>query len=232
MPELPTFDPTWPAIAQNDPWSCSCTSVRWMLFSLGRQPSEQWIEQTMIAEGVANPDVGCTDKSGAGLAAFVERHYGYAAGSNGYAATFDELAHVAGERPYAISGGAWYHWSGLRGYDATTDRLLLANPASGWHGIKQTMTRAEFAQLGPWSYCWIEAQLAGAAPAPIPPDDEYAVGPGVRSAMIEDGTWPASDELYVHSGAHTAWSQTLAADGGLYVWNASTGQTVRYRPAP
>jgi hypothetical protein len=113
----------------------------------------------MIEEGVANPDVGCTDKSGAGLADFVTRHYEYATGHNGYDASFDELAGLAGKQPYGISGGAWYHWSGLRGYDAESDVLLLANPASGWCGVTQVMNRAQFDALGPWSYFWIEAQL-------------------------------------------------------------------------
>jgi hypothetical protein len=53
-----------------------------------------------------------------------------------------------------MGGAAFYHWVGVRGRDA--DTLLLANPGPGWRGIHQTLTRAEFAALGPFAAVWVE----------------------------------------------------------------------------
>jgi len=230
---LPIYDPTYPAISQNDAWSCGPTTTRWMLYSIGRTPSEEWIESTMIAEGVANPDVGCTDKSGAGLADFVTRHYGYATGSNGLDATFDELAALAGTQPYGISGEVWYHWSGLRGFDG--EKLLLANPASGWMGITQSLDRDQFARLGPWSYFWIDAQLAGAAappdPGPTPNPPNYAgIGSGLIEMMTAAGVTPAQSASSWIGGPPAEVETCYASDGSLFVWLLSLNTGFRFRP--
>src|SRR5215831_2497758 len=232
---LPVYDATYPAISQNDSWSCSPTTTRWMLYSLGRTPSEQWIESTMIAEGVANPTVGCTDKSGAGLAAFVTRHYGYQTGNNGYEATFDELRDMAGDQPMGFSGGAWYHWSGLRGYDSGSDLLLLANPASGYMGVTQTMNRSQFAQLGPWSYFWIVATLpSSVAPDPIPDSDftpwAGKIGTGILDLMAQDSTLPAQEySTWLPLGRNPAdVEEAYGRNGVRYAWLLSINQGFRY----
>lgn len=147
------YDMAYPAIAQNDPWSCGPTSLRWAMWSVGRRPTEQWIESTMTAENVANPDDGVTDASGAGIAAFVTEQYGEFGftGRNENPADFDYLANISGKYPMLIGGRTWGHWSGLRGYDRAQDVLLLANPAEGWHGVGQMMNRQQFTDLGSFS---------------------------------------------------------------------------------
>src|SRR5258707_1230076 len=65
----------------------------------------------------------------------------------------DVLA-MAGRLPVAMGGAAFYHWVGVRGRDG--DQLQLANPAPGWMDIYQTMTRAEFDELGPFAAVWAE----------------------------------------------------------------------------
>jgi hypothetical protein len=234
---LPVYDPDFPAISQNDSWSCAPTTTRWMLYSVGRSPSERWIETTMIAENVANPSVGCTDKSGAGLADFVSRHYGFATGHDGYVATFDELAALAGLRPYGISGGAWYHWSGLRGFDG--ERLLLANPASGYMGVTQTMDRDQFAALGPWSYFWIEAVRAGSAPPSPSSELDYApwygaIGTGLLEMMRADHVLPAQDtSTWLPLGRPVAQiEEAIAENGTVYRWILARNTGFRYEPIP
>lgn len=147
------YDRDYPAIAQNDDWSCAPTSATWALRSVGRAPQENWIEPTMLAEGVVTREHGLMDASGAGLAAFLNRHYGEFGfhASHEPIATFNALASEAGRYPLLIGGRAWGHWSGLRGYNPATDALLLANPSDGWKSIGQAMTRADFDRLGPFS---------------------------------------------------------------------------------
>jgi hypothetical protein len=151
-----TYNASEPAIPQNDDWSCAPTSTRWALKAVGRNPSEQWIESTMIAEGVVSTSQGLLDASGAGLADFLRRQYGefgYGA-KNEPITTFDALAAEAGRYPLLIGGRRWGsggHWSGVRGYDAANGVLLLANPADGWGGIHQTMSRDQMAGIGPFS---------------------------------------------------------------------------------
>ena len=147
-----------PAVRQNDEWSCAPTSARWSLKAVGRNPSEQWIESTMKAEGVVSEADGLLDASGAGLADFLTRHYGefgYWA-TNDAATTFDKLAGEAGQYPLMIGGRNWGgpglgHWSGLATYDAGRGVLDLRNPATGVRFGHSTLNREQFSARGPWS---------------------------------------------------------------------------------
>lgn len=168
------YTPSEPPHAQEHDWDCSQESAEWALWSVGRRPSDDWMEQTMIAEGVVSPSQGLLDASGAGLAAFLTRHYG----EYGYAAhhvnpvTFDQLAEQSGRYPMIIGGRAWYHWSGLSAYDAGRDLLLLANPSAGWRGVGQTMSRLQFTSLGSFSAVHLthpDLTTPVVDPTPIPP---------------------------------------------------------------
>lgn len=148
-----TYNALEPVIAQNDDWSCAPTSARWAMTALGRKPTEGWFEGTMLAEGVVSTREGLLDASGAGLAAFIERHYGefgYEA-ANDPSADFSLVAMLAGQAPLLIGSRAWNHWSAVRTYSPERDSLLLANPADGWRGVQQEMTRKQFETLGPFS---------------------------------------------------------------------------------
>ncbi len=64
----------------------------------------------------------------------------------------------------------------------------------------------------------------GSAPA-----GDYSVGDGVLAAMRQDGTRPASDEVYVHGNRTDAqWSDTMGRNGTLYRWVSATGQVHRF----
>lgn len=169
---LPVYDWQEPAHLQEEDWDCAVESLEWCLFAWGRSPDDSWMESSMIAAGVVDPAVGCTDSSGAGLARWVNDEYGeygYVA-SNTTAVSFEDVAREAASHahPLAMGGAAWYHWSGVRSYDPIMDRLLLANPAPGYHGCYQTMTRAQFSSLGPFNLvrvCHPESESGGSAGA-------------------------------------------------------------------
>ena len=131
----------------------------------------------MIAEGVVSPSLGLLDASGSGLAAWITRHYGRDGfeGSNQDPVTFDQLAEDCGRYPMLIGGRRWGaggHWSGLRAYDVAADLLLLANPAAGYVGINQSMSREQFARLGPFSAVHVthdDLMEPITDPTPVPP---------------------------------------------------------------
>lgn len=193
------FNPNEPNIAQNDPWSCAPTSTRWALKALGRNPSEKWIEDTMIAEGVVSKDDGLLDASGAGLAAFVRRHYGefgYDA-NNEPSISWDWIIHEGGEEPNGnghaypvlIGGRAWNHWVAVRDYDPDRDVLLLSNPSDGWMEVGQTMNRQQFGRLGPFSAVRVwHPDLFAAPPVdppPPPPPPPTLTAGQIRARLLE-----------------------------------------------
>jgi len=154
MPDRITYDPNTPGIFQNDDWSCSVTSLRWAMTALGRNPAEGWMEGTALVERVVRMADGLQDATGAGLAAFVRRHYaefGYDA-NNEPSISFDD-ARFEGDHAYPIliGGRAWNHWCAVRAYDGANGVLLLANPADGHKGVFQTMSKAQFDTLGSFS---------------------------------------------------------------------------------
>lgn len=199
----------------------------------------------MLAEGVVTTQYGLMDASGAGLADFLNRHYGeygYVA-SNVGSVTFDELAAEAqsGMHPICIGGRAWYHWSGLRGF--TGVELALANPAPGWQGINQRMSRAQFNALGPFSMVRLTHPGAEAVTPPDPgpgpdPSDPYApwrgaIGSGLLEMMAADGTLPAQRvSTWLPLGVSPADAEECLGQNGLmYRWALTVGKGWRYRPS-
>lgn len=177
LPVVVTYNAETPAIAQNDPWSCSVTALRWAMTSLGRHPGEQWVEDTAISEGVVSKGQGLLDATGAGLAAFVNRQYGEFGfvASNEASITFDAVMAEIGPYPLLIGGAAWNHWSGVRGQ---SDHLLqLANPAENWKGVGQTMDRVQWDALGPFSMVRIVHPDLIAPVVVTPPVDPTPVVP-------------------------------------------------------
>lgn len=169
QPMSVTYNASEPAIAQNDPWSCAPTSTRWAMTALGRHPSEAWMESQMLSDGIVSKEEGLRIATGGPLATWITEQYGefgYSA-SNDPSVSFDDVAAEAGKYPLLLGGRAWGHWSGVRGLSASTDTLLLANPADGWMGVGQTMNRQQFAAVGPFSM--VRVTHPDLAPVPVPP---------------------------------------------------------------
>jgi hypothetical protein len=179
VPDKVSYNPLTPAIAQDDGWSCAPTSLRWALTSLGRNPGPLYIENLLVRDGVVSKEQGLLDASGAQLAAWIGKTGPEYYGSDGLygnsepSITFDG-AMLEGDHAYPllIGGRAWGHWSGLAGYDPARDVLLLANPGEGWMGVGQTMSRQQFASLGPFSMVRVlhpDLLEVFTEPPPIPP---------------------------------------------------------------
>jgi lysozyme len=243
-PNLPVYDSGYPAVAQNDNWSCSCTSVRWGLLAWGRGTTEQWIESTMLQDGIVTTQLGLMDASGGELAAWLNQQfggpeYGYLASHDGLV-SFDEVAHEAGEQkhPLFIGGRTWGHWSGVRGYDGL--KLILANPAPGWMGVTQSLSREQFNYLGDFSLVRLghpAAEAGGVAPppdpGPTPPPYEGAIGSGLLEMMAADHTTPAQrGSTWLPLGVTPSDVESCyGANGTLYTWLLTVGKGFRYPPA-
>ncbi len=182
---------------QEETFDCSQESLEWALWALGRQPSDDWLEQTMIADGVMTPEDGLMDATGAGLAAFVVRYYGefgYRA-NNEASIGWDWIVHEGAANldgsghgyPVLIGGRAWNHWSAVRDYDPARGVLLLANPADGWGGVGQVMTKAQFGALGPFSAVrvWHPDLLEPTPDPPAPDPSKLRTAAEIRAALLE-----------------------------------------------
>jgi hypothetical protein len=190
------------------------------------------------------------DASGAGIAAFVNAHWG----EQGFQATnaseisFDEAAAETAQHRYpAISGGrSWYHWTGNPDFDSGGDMLLLCNPAPGWQGIYQSLSRSQFQQLGPFSFVRIrnpEAEAVvdggnggnggngGTMPDYTP--WEGRVGSGLLELMAQDGTKPAQRaSTWLPLGVSPADVESCYGQNAtLYVWLLAIGRGFRYKPS-
>jgi hypothetical protein len=242
---LPVYNPDEPAHPQENDWSCSQDSAEWALWAYGRTPDDDWMEASMQAAGVIDPAVGLCDASGAGLARWLNAEYGtpeygYLA-SNDDPVSFDDVAYEAaeGKHPLMIGGRAWGHWSGCSGYDAGRDVLILKNPAEGYQGVWDTMSRGQFAALGSFSMVRLTHPAAeGLVPAePDPPAEaiDYTpwtgfVGSGLLTAMQTDGVVPAqSQSTWLPLGSPAAEIEECAAlDGTIYRWHLPTGSLWKY----
>lgn len=173
LPAPTSWDPTAPSVRQPNDWSCSIASLQWLLHSLGRGLNAgnwDWLVGQLVPQYVT-PDSGLLDHTGGPLAAWLTSEYYPAVSQDNV--TFEAVAALAGHAPAMLGGRTWNHWTGVRGVEAGTGRLLLANPSPGWMGVGDTLTRDQFDQLGPFSLVTVPL-AAPTTPPPVPPVDDRA----------------------------------------------------------
>jgi len=135
-------------VLQTGSWQCSAASAAWVLQSVGIPWGQDDVVEWL--GGHISPALGLHEGSGRMLAELF-RARGLDAG---HAPLTWERAHAMAEQhPFCMSGGGWYHWSGVRGSDGRG--LQLANPAPGWRGVGQYLDRDEWERLGPWNAAWV-----------------------------------------------------------------------------
>lgn len=159
------WNPDEPGIRQPNSWTCSTTSLTWLLHALGRGPSVAWITEAM-GTGISQAN-GLEDATGAGLAALVNREYGemFHASSRQEAMAWAEvLSALRSGLHLCIGGAAWYHWVALRGCDDST--LYLMNPAGSYKGISDTLNETQFRQMGPFHALMVQ-DLRSAPPSDL-----------------------------------------------------------------
>jgi hypothetical protein len=179
-PPSPTcrFDAGSPLVLQSGSWQCSAASTAWVLRSLGRPEAEADVVRLLGPGRISQTD-GLLDGGGGGLVA-VLRDLRLTADHAWV--SYDEVLERAGRQPLAIGGVSWGsggHWSAVRGRDG--DTLLLANPSPGWAGVEQSMSREQFAALGPFAAVWVAVEEAAQEVLALPPVDASSPAAFVRS---------------------------------------------------
>jgi hypothetical protein len=153
------FDPNYPAVIQDDDWSCAPTALTWAMRSLGRQPAHGFIENDMLRLGLVTKELGLMNHTGAGIVTWLQindaQHYGsdgYGISNNQNPISWDHLVPEINPRPpYPLllglpnwGGPGRGHWAGVRGFDPSRGMILLANPDNGpTFGVTE-LTRQQF----------------------------------------------------------------------------------------
>jgi hypothetical protein len=145
---LAEYNPNEYMPPQQASWSCSACALAWVLRATRVDPGAS--EQSAIAAigypNNINPTYGLMDASGPALRA-VYTTYGVPT-LQGWL-TFDQVWTLAGYTTGQMSGGAWYHWVGIRGRSGND--LAIANSAEGYKNVYSTLSREQFNALGPFS---------------------------------------------------------------------------------
>lgn len=148
-------------VTQTKTWDCSAASLAWVLDSIGRSTSED-DAIAILGPSHVNASSGLLDATGAGVVAALSA-IGVSA-TNRALPAFSDACGLAGSAPLMIGGGAWDHWSGVRGCDGSA--LQLANPSPGWKGVQDTLNAAQFAGLGPFYAVWLPGYAPGSSSSP------------------------------------------------------------------
>jgi hypothetical protein len=146
---LAGYDPNTYMPPQAYSWSCSACALAWVERALQLDPNcdEQCgIDQIGYPQNI-NSTYGLMDGSGSQLQRVLREH-----GQNSFQGwlDFDTAYYYYGQSPGCMSGGAWYHWVGVRGTDGNGN-LWIANSAPGYKGVWDVLSRADFNRLGPFS---------------------------------------------------------------------------------
>jgi hypothetical protein len=137
-------------------WTCSACSLDWVKRAMGLVLTDDIYgsrETTTYEIGYPdqiNPQYGLMDASGYALQDVLGD---YGVGSDQGWLSFDQTYELAARTSGMMSGGAWYHWVGIRGVDAGC--IWVANSAPGYKGIHSHVSRDDFARLGPFSVVWL-----------------------------------------------------------------------------
>ena len=144
---------------QDVAWDCAACSTAWCLRTVGFTHTEADVIAGLGPSRIS-PTYGLLDASGAGLVEYLEEIGVHA--SNNAAASFDDVVAAAGYQPMCVGGRTWAHWVAVRMGGPATGRsadlpLLLMNPAPGYMGVFQVLSRQDFDRLGPFSAVWFES---------------------------------------------------------------------------
>jgi hypothetical protein len=150
---LSLYDPAENMPPQSTAWTCAACSLAWLERALGlNQDAGEWsaVDEIGQPENI-NATYGLMDGSGAQLQHVLLETYGQST-HQGWL-DFDTACAIYSQTPGMMSGGAWYHWVGVRGVDGSGN-LWIANSSPGYKSVWDVLGRADFNRLGPFSCVW------------------------------------------------------------------------------
>ena len=159
QPPVPDFsyDPAMDQPGQLYDWTCSVCSTEWVERATGSARGEDvYVNREACCQAIGypnnvNPTYGLMDGSGAQLQRVIAEQCGLQT-KQGWL-NFDQAYAIYASSFGCMSGGAWYHWVAVRGVDSNGN-LFIANSAPGYMGVWDTLSRADFNRLGPFSCIW------------------------------------------------------------------------------
>jgi len=144
------YDSRSPIRGQTWDWDCSAAATAWMGRSLGWGWAESDVAYEFVRAGIATPQLGLLDGTGAGIVRWLSDQPFPAQSSR---ASWSIVTARVQTCPCIIGSTRWYHWVGVRGTD-DSGNLALANSAPGWAGIWQSMSREQFDMFGDFYAVW------------------------------------------------------------------------------
>jgi len=139
-------------VLQHLEWDCSMAASTWLLEAEGAVGlTEDNVRNAGVNAGIVNAVVGLKDATGGALSNFLRNSYGLA--SHAQQLSFEQASGLASQGiPFIVGASGWGsggHWSGVSGFDPATGQLSLANPSPGYGGIGTTLSKSQWAMLGP-----------------------------------------------------------------------------------
>lgn len=144
------YNPDEPILPQRKDWDCSAAATAWMGRALGWGWAELDVAWAFQEAGIATPQLGLLDGTGAGIVRWLSMQPLPATNQR---TSWSQLASRDWSCPLIMGSSSWYHWIGVRGFDQDGN-LMLANSAPGWAGIYQSLTQARFSQFGDFWSVW------------------------------------------------------------------------------
>lgn len=146
MPDCLSFnyDPNALIRSQSWDWDCSAAATAWLGRSLGWSWLESDVAYEFVRAGIATPQLGLLDGTGAGIVRWLAQQPFNAINLQ---PSWDDLVTRLTSCPAIMGSTRWYHWIGVR-YLAPGGSLAIANSAPGWAGIWQSLSRDEFEMFG------------------------------------------------------------------------------------
>lgn len=138
------YDPLAEQPRQQRDWDCSAAATAWMGRSIGWGWAELDVAYAFQAQGIATPQLGLLDGTGAGIVRWLAQQPLSARNTR---VDWGMLLDRDWSCPLIMGSSQWYHWTGVRGFDQDQN-LLLANSAPGWGDIYSTMSAGQFAYFG------------------------------------------------------------------------------------
>ncbi|HEX4708719.1 MAG TPA: hypothetical protein VH229_13425 [Candidatus Udaeobacter sp.] len=129
---------------QQRDWDCSAAAAAWMGRALTWGWEELDVAWSFVDQGIATPELGLLDGTGAGIVRWLSMQPFSAKNST---IEWSTLIDRDWSCPLIMGSTRWYHWTGVRGMDADGN-LRLANSAPGWASVYQTMTVGQFQHFG------------------------------------------------------------------------------------
>jgi len=126
-------------------WTCSICSFTWVINATGTDPN---LTREQAATIIGYPN--CVNESYGLMSAqcMIDAFNYYSLDAKQKWVTFDEAYAIMGDTTGVINPIGMYHFMGMRGLDNNSS-LWVANSASGYMGVYETLGRNQFNSLGP-----------------------------------------------------------------------------------